>query len=165
MKGYYSVEEISKKIGISRQKLTNRIKKLGFNTKKLGDEEFKAILYDCLDVLQGKKEQSGLLEADSSTKVKQTAKISNKSGSTIEQRLKMAKIELDFIKMQLEKEKAKILACGSTVKSSNGNSSQSSAMKTYNDLIKSFNIIDNKITDLELKLKLTSTSTAKAIDD
>ena len=162
MQDYYSVEEISKKIGISRQKVNDRVKKMGFDTKKLGDDEFKAILYDSLDVLQGKKAQSDILVADSDIEVQEIAIISNESGSTIEKRLELSKIEFDFITNQLEKERKKVLSVGTSVKTSNGNTAQSSAMKTYNDLIKSRNILNKEINELEEKLKLSkSTSEEK----
>lgn len=165
MKDYYTIDEISKELGISRQKLSPKAKKHGFDLKKMSVEEKNVLIDECKDVLEGKKIQSDILMANSMSKGLKSREISKKSGATHEERLEMSKIEFDFVNNLLEEAKATIKMSGILAKSTNGNSSQNSALKTYNDLIKSRNILQKEINELEEKLKLVNDTTARAIDD
>ena len=165
MKDYYSVEEISKIIGVSRQQLTIRAKKLGFNLKKLSEDEKNLLIEDCSDVLEGKSDQSAILSYKSDLKSLKNPLISKIDGATTEEVLKNAKEQFDFVVQCLEECKANIKENGIAVKSSNGNTAQNTYVKSFNDFAKTYNTLLKSINDLEDKLKLTSKTTVRAIDD
>lgn len=165
MKRYYSVDEISTDIGISRQQLTERIKKLGLDTKKLTKDDIEIIKDDSFDVLDGKTKQKAILDVANDNLKKQSLVISDIKGATYEQRYKEAKKKLDIVTELMGKCEKSIYTVGMNVKSTNGNASQNPDFKSYIELLKQFNALNKTINELEEKLKLTSTSIKKAIDD
>lgn len=165
MKRYFSVDEISNEIGISRQQLTIRIKNLGLDTKKLSEKEKQIIIEDCKDVLEGKDIQNSIFEINKKAKQVKSVTISNITGATTEQTYAITKQKFDYIVQCLNECEYIIKDTGMFVKSSNGTSTQNVVVKTFNDLMKSYNTTLKTLNDLEEKLKLTSTSIERAIDD
>lgn len=162
MKHYYSVEEISTEIGISRQALTKRIKKLGLDTKTIGNKEKKLIIDSASEEIEKKKLTTDILSSVSSL---QTIEILNETGSTLEQRLVIAKQKFDFVNQCIAECESAISSVGTIVDNANGSVSSNPAVKTMNELLKQHTALQKTINELEERLKLTSTSTQKAIDD
>ena len=165
MKRYFTVEEISTEIGISRRKLSDHIKKLGLDTKKLTEKEKQILIDDCKDVLLGKKDQKTILDTNIDIEKMKTLEISNLNGASYEQRLAITKQEFDFVVKSMAKLRKELIETDFVVKSSNGNTSQNAKVKTYNEFVKSFNSLQKTINEIEQQLKLTSTSIERAIDD
>lgn len=165
MKHYYSVEEISAELGISRQKLNNRINNLGLDKKKLSDKEKEILIEDCKDVLKGKSKQKSISASLENAKSIQTLEISKLNGSTVEQRYEHAKQTFDNIVHYMAICEMNLKDAGISVMTSNGNNAQNPNFKSYNDLLKQYNSLQKTINELEEKLKLTSATTQKAIDD
>ena len=165
MKDYYTIEEISKEFGISRQKLSPKAKKLGFDLKMITEEQ-KNVLFDvCSDVLEGKANQSAILMSKSELKIAKKPLISNLTGATSEETLKDAKKRFDFVVECLNECEKNIRENGIGVKSSNGNTAQNTYVKSYNDFSKTYTALLKQINELEDKLKITNSTTARAIDD
>ena len=165
MQDYYNIDEISKELGISRQKLSPKAKKLGFDLKKMTEDEKNLLIDECVDVLEGKSNQSAILSFKSDLKSLKNPLISKIDGATTEEVLKNAKEQFDFVVQCLEECKANIKENGIAVKSSNGNTAQNTYVKSFNDFAKTYNTLLKSINDLEDKLKLTSKTTVRAIDD
>lgn len=165
MQVYYSIEEISKDIGISRQTLTKRVKKLGLDSKKLGNKERELIIADVQDEIDKKNVSKDVLKSVIGAYNVQSVSISSINGATYEQRLEISKQKLDFVTKELDKLEKAIADSGSIIDNANGSISQSPVVKTFNDYLKSYNTLQKTINELEEKLKLSTTTRDSAIDD
>lgn len=155
MEHYYSVEEISKEIGISRQNLTKRIKKMGVDTKKIDENTKKAIIDDCFDEINKKNTKNMILNVINGVSEVKSSEISNESGSTLLKRLEIAKQKYDFVNECLAILEIEIKELGILINNANTSVSSNPAVKSWNELTKSQNVYQKQIDDLEEKLKLS----------
>ena len=165
MKNYYSVDEISTDLHVNRNTIYKKIKQLNLDSKKL-DEESKKLLENSIVELKKRRKYAILFEEE--VKNLKSDTISNKTTSTMELRLENAKQNYDDVMKRLAECKLSLDTYGTVLTNDdNKGQYQNPIIKTYNDLIKSRNVLSREIQDWEEKLKLVSNSNSmgSVIDD
>ena len=167
MQNYHSIDEISAEIGVSRATLSKKANFLGFDVSKITDARKKRLIKACEPTIERKKEAENFLKETKSVKVGQIEPIVNQTGSTLEQRLIIAKQEFDKVHQSLLECQVAIEKKGTILMNgNNGTISSNPAIKTKCELLKQFNALQKTIQDLEDKLKYTSIPTESSpIDD
>ena len=156
-----TVDEISKEIGITPTIIYKKLKEMGITTdadrRYLLDEETKARIIDaCSDTINRKKEAIEFMGDVQSAEVGESEKISDQTGSTLEQRLAIAKKEFDRLTKSLEECQIAIDLKGTILMNgNNGTISSNPAVKTKCDLLKQHTALQKTITELENALKIT----------
>ena len=161
----HSVDEISKEVGVSLPTLYSKIRFLGIDTSSIDDDAKAKIIEACADTVSMKKEAKQFIEDVQGAEVGETEIISDKSGSTLEQRLAIAKKEFDRITKSLEECQVAINLKGTILMNgNNGTISSNPAIKTKCDLLKQHTALQKTITELENALKITA-PVRSVIDD
>lgn len=165
MKDYFSVGEISTEFGISRQTISKKIKELGIDSRKITEQDKDLIYKQCLTTIKAKDNRKELEEKE---KLIETDTIVDKNGSTLEQRLEIAKREFDNLNKSLIKYQIAIETYGEyLIDEKNSQPYPNPLMKVKVDLWKQHNALQKTIQDLEDKLKysISSSLNDSAIDD
>lgn len=167
MKGYFTIGEISKEIGVSDKTLYKRAKDLEIDTSKITSKRKEMLIKACEEVANRKNSVKGFLQNVSNAKVVESDTISSQSGSTLEKRLEIAKQKFDFVNKCIADCESAIKANNVIIDNANGSISSNPAVKTMCELLKQHTSLQRNIQELEEKLKLisTSTTTGSAIDD
>ena len=164
MQHYYSVAEISAELGISDKTIYKKVAEFGFDTSKITESKKNRLIKALQPTIDRKREAKELLNVKNRTK---TMEISNETGSTLEKRLEIAKIEFDNINKSLAECQNLIDQKGTMmITPTNGAVSSNPAVKTKCELMKQHNALQKTIQDLENALKLSiSSNSGSAIDD
>lgn len=166
MQHYFSIGEISSEIGVSDKTLYKRAKDLKIDTSKITLSKKNKLIEACEEVASRKNSVKGFLQNVSSAKVVESSMISSQSGSTLEQRLEIAKQKFDFVNKCIADCELAIKANNVIIDNANGSISSNPAVKTMCELLKQHTSLQRNIQELEEKLKLISTSiTGSVIDD
>lgn len=158
----FTVDEISKEIGVTPRILYRKIKELGITMNESGkyllDEQEKASLIDSVaSTISRKKAAEQFIDDVQEAEVGETEKISDQTGSTLEQRLSIAKKEFDHISKSLAECQVAINLKGTILMNgNNGTISSNPAVKTKCELLKQHNALQKTITELENALKLSA---------
>lgn len=166
----FTVDEISKETGVTPRILYKRIKELGIVKNEdgaylLDQSEKDALVNSVSDTMKRKKEAEQFIDDVQDAEVGETNTISDKSGSTLEQRLSIAKKEFDHISKSLAECQVAIELKGTILMNgNNGTISSNPAVKTKCELLKQHNALQKTITELENALKL-SVPHRSVIDD
>ena len=163
MKDYFSLDEISREIEVSKETIRKKCYQLGIDTKEI-DIKSKKILIDALaETIQRKTEAKEFLNELNSG---ESEAISMKNESTLEQRLYIAKMEFNRITKSLEECQIAIDKKGTIMMNgNNGTVSSNPAVKTKCELLKQQNALQKTISDLEQSLKMSIPSKDKKIID
>lgn len=165
MQDYISVGAISTEFGISRQTISKKLKELGIDSRKITQED-KELLYNaCKNNFLAKE---GRKDYEEKVKLIETDPILTKSGSTLEERLIIAKREFDNLNKSLLECQIILDTYGHF--SINGDDNKpypNNAMKTKIELLKQHNALQKTIQELEDKKKLSISSSIRnsVIDD
>lgn len=164
MKSYLSVDEISTELQVNRNTIYKKIKQLGLDSKKL-DIKSKKLLEDSVKELHNRRNYAN--EFEKKVKYLKNPTILSKSTSTMQERLADAKQSYNDVLKRLEEVKLSLDTYGTVLTNDdNKGQYQNPLVKTYNDLIKSRNLLSKEIQEWEDRLKLISTTTTgSAIDD
>ena len=167
MKGYFTIGEISKEIGVSDKTLYKRAKDLKIDTSRITLKRKEKLINACEEVARRKNSVKGFMKNVSKAKVIKSSSISSQSGSTLDVRLKIAKQKFDFVNKCIADCESAIKANNVIIDNANGSISSNPAVKTMCELLKQHISLQRNIQELEEKLKLisTSTTTGSAIDD
>ena len=169
MQNYYSVDEISAEIGVNRNSIYQKAKILGIDTSRITEKRKMKLIKAVSPILDRKKEADAFLDDVKGAKVGKTVEISNQSGSTLEQRLSIAKKEFDLITKSLAECQVAIEKKGTILMNgNNGTISSNPAVKTKCELLKQHNALQKTIQDLENTLKMSVapiSSKVNTIDD
>lgn len=166
MTNYYSVDEISAEIGVSRTTIAKKVKEFGFDFAKITKARKNKLIKACQSTIDRKNEAKAFLNDVKQANVGEIEEISSQSGSTLEKRLSIAKKEFDNVTKSLKQcqiaidQKGTILMNGN-----NGTISSNPAVKTKCELLKQQNALQKTINELEQALRLTFTTDKEAIDD
>lgn len=164
MENYLSVDEISTELNVNRNTIYKKIKKLGLDSKKL-DQESKKLLQESVEELHKRRNYAD--EFDLKAKNLKSASISSKRVSTLEERLIKVKTEYNNVVKSLDEVQLSLDIDGSVLRDDkNSKPYANPLLKSKCELCKTLKVLDDKIQDLEEKLKLANTSTnSSAIDD
>lgn len=169
MQNYYSVDEISAEIGVNRNSIYQKAKILGIDTSRITEKRKTKLIKAVSPILDRKKEADAFLDDVKSAKVGKTVEISHQSGSTLEQRLSIAKKEFDLITKSLAECQIAIEKKGTILMNgNNGTISSNPAVKTKCELLKQHNALQKTIQDLENAMKMSVapiSSKVNTIDD
>lgn len=169
MQNYYSVDEISAEIGVNRNSIYQKAKILGIDTSRITEKRKAKLIKAVSPILDRKKEADAFLDDVKSAKVDKTVEISHQSGSTLEQRLSIAKKEFDLITKSLAECQIAIEKKGTILMNgNNGTISSNPAVKTKCELLKQHNALQKTIQDLENAMKMSVapiSSKVNTIDD
>ncbi len=158
MQGYYSIGVISNEIDVSDKTLYKIAKKLGLDTKKIGDKEKQMLIDECKSTISNKKKSKAFVEATKKVKVEKSDDISMISGSTLEQRLIKAKKDYDYVSQSIDKYKKLIDLQGAGKTNVNGTTTSNPFAKDVREFIKVKIALDKSISELEEKLKLSKST-------
>ena len=154
MENYFTLDEISREIDVSKETLRKKCYQLGLETRQIDAETKKILLDACAETIQRKTEAKELL---SDVEVDESEMISLESASTLEQRLYIAKKEFNLITRSLAECQAVIEKKGTILSNgNNGTVSMNPAVKTKCELLKQQNALQKTISDLESSLKITA---------
>lgn len=163
MKYYYSLDEISTEIGVSKETLRKKCYKLGIETSSIDADDKKVLIEACAETIARKREAKELLNG---VEVSKSDLISLESESTLSKRLEIAKNEFNLITKSLAECQAVIDKKGTILMNgNNGTISSNPAVKTKCELLKQQNALQKTISDLESALKLSIESPHSVIDD
>lgn len=163
MKDYYTVVETSAVLNISRSRIYEVCRKLGIDTRKIDDAVMDRLKEAFTGVKKNKKNSESF---EVNQKNVQSLSISCDSGATLEKRLADAKQKFDDINRSLAEYQLAIDIYGEVMLNDKNSSPYSNPVrKPMNDTLKQYNSLQKTINELEEKLKLTSTSKKRAIDD
>lgn len=163
---YISIDDIAKEVGINRNTVYKKAHDLDIDTSNITPAKKKLILKACEDTIARKKEANEFLEDIKNVKVEKSDEISGISGSTLEQRLMIAKKEFDNVSKSLMECQVAIDTKGTILMNgNNGTISSNPAVKTKCELLKQQNALQKTISDLENSLKMTVAITKDVIDD
>lgn len=169
MQNYYSVDEISAEVGVNRNTIYQKARNLGIDTSKITEKRKIKLIQAVSDTIERKNEANEFLNDVKSEKVGKTVEIFGQSGSTLEQRLSIAKKEFDLITKSLAECQIAIEKKGTILMNgNNGTISSNPAVKTKCELLKQHNALQKTIQDLENALKMSvapSVSKISTIDD
>lgn len=166
MQNYHTVDGISAEIGVSRATLSKKCAELGIDVSKITDARKRKLISAVSSTIQRKEEAKAFLNDIKSDKVAQSDTISAQSGSTLEQRLIIAKQEFDKVHQSLLECQIAIEKKGTILMNgNNGTISSNPAIKTKCELLKQFNALQKTIQDLEDKQKYVSSTPKSPIDD
>ena len=117
--------------------------------------------------IERKSQANNFVEAIKSVKIEQNDVIVDKSGSTLENRLKIAKREFDLVNKSLIECQIAIDTHGTIIQNgNNGTISSNPAVKTKCELLKQQTALQKTIQELEDRLKLsTNEIQINTIDD
>lgn len=167
MTNYYSVDEISAEIGVSRTTLSKKVKEMGFDFAKITKAKKNKLIKAVQPTIDRKKKAKEFIDDVKQEEVGEIDEISSQSGSTLEKRLSIAKREFDNVTKSLKQcQKAIDLKGTILMNGNNGTISSNPAIKTKLELLKQHNALQKTISDLEQALRMTITPSSKdAIDD
>lgn len=167
MQHYFKVDEISAETGVNPTTIRQKIKLLGFDVAKITENRKKKIIEALKPTIERKSEANSFVEALKSVKVEQNDVIVDKSGSTLENRLKIAKREFDLVNKSLIECQIAIDTHGTIIQNGhNGTISSNPAVKTKCELLKQQTALQKTIQELEDRLKLsTNEIQINTIDD
>ena len=169
MQNYYSVDEISAEIGVHRASIYQKAKLLGIDTQKITEKRKNKLIEAVKPMLERKNEANEFLNDVKTEKIGKTVEIFGQSGSTLEQRLSIAKKEFDLITKSLAECQIAIEKKGTILMNgNNGTISSNPAVKTKCELLKQHNALQKTIQDLENALKMSvapAVSKISTIDD
>lgn len=169
MPNYFSVDEISAEVGVHRSSVYQKAKSLGIDPSKITEKRKNKLLNAIMPMVERKKEADAFLDDVKSAKVGKTVEISHQSGSTLEQRLSIAKKEFDLITKSLAECQIAIEKKGTILMNgNNGTISSNPAVKTKCELLKQHNALQKTIQDLENAMKMSVapiSSKVNTIDD
>lgn len=153
----YTVDEISKVVGVSHPIIRQKLKDMNISTSDIDDEVKSKLIEACAETLNRKKSAKEFIEDVQAAEVGETEKISDQTGSTLEQRLSIAKKEFDHISKSLAECQVAINLKGTILMNgNNGTISSNPAVKTKCELLKQHNALQKTITELENALKLSA---------
>lgn len=169
MQNYYSVDEISAEVGVNRNTIYQKARNLGIDTSKITEKRKIKLIQAVSDTIERKNEAEAFMNDVKNEKVCKTVEIFGQSGSTLEQRLSIAKKEFDLITKSLAECQVAIEKKGTILMNgNNGTISSNPAVKTKCELLKQHNALQKTIQDLENALKMSvapATSKISTIDD
>ena len=165
MQNYYSVDEISAEIGVNRNTIYQKARNLGIDTGKITENRKLKLIKACSETIERKKEAEDFLNESKKAKVEKTAEIAGQTGSTLEQRLAIAKKEFDLITKSLAECQVAIERKGTILMNgNNGTISSNPAVKTKCELLKQHNALQKTIQELENTLKMSVIPTISKIN-
>ena len=168
MQNYFSIEEISKEIGVSDKTIYKRCSELGFDTSKITKTKKIKLIKACQSTIDRKNEANEFINDVKNAKVGKTDEISAQSGSTLEKRLAIAKKEFDNVSKSLAECQVAINLKGTIIMNgNNGTISSNPAVKTKCELLKQQNALQKTIQELEnaMKLSISTSINVNVIDD
>lgn len=160
MPNYIKVEAISTETGVSFSKIYEKCRILGIDTKKITENRKKKILEALQPTIDRKNGANDFLETMKSVKVAKSEEILLISGSTLEQRLSIAKREFDKVNQSLIECQIAIDTHGTIIQNVNGTISSNPAVKTKCELLKQQTSLQKTIQELEDRLKMATLSTS-----
>lgn len=159
MKNYYNVDEISAEIGVNVRTIYQKLNVLGIDSQKITLNRKKKLIEALKPTIDRKKDANDFLEAIKNVKVAKSDEILTISGSTLEQRLAIAKREFDKVNQSLIECQIAIDTHGTIIQNgNNGTISSNPAVKTKCELLKQQNALQKTIQDLEDRLRKPTTS-------
>ena len=167
MQNYFSVDEISAETGVNVRTIYQRLKVLGIDSQKITKNRKDKLIMALKPTIDRKNDANEFLEAIKNVKVAKSEEIFGKSGSTLEQRLSIAKREFDKVNQSLIECQVAIDTHGTIIQNgNNGTISSNPAVKTKCELLKQQTSLQKTIQELEDRLKISiSSETINTIDD
>ena len=167
MQNYFKVDEISAETGVNPTTIRQKIKILGLDASKITKNRKNKIIEALKPTIERKSQANNFVEAIKSVKIEQNDVIVDKSGSTLENRLKIAKREFDLVNKSLIECQIAIDTHGTIIQNGhNGTISSNPAVKTKCELLKQQTALQKTIQELEDRLKLsTNEIQINTIDD
>ena len=164
MKNYFTLDEISREIGVSRETLRKKCRILGIDTQKVTLSRKNKLIKACSETIKRKTEAKEFLTG---AKAEESDLISLESVSTLDKRLEIAKNEFNLITKSLKDCQMAIDRKGTIIMNgNNGTISSNPAVKTKCELLKQQNALQKTISELEQALKMSiPVSESNTIDD
>lgn len=167
MQNYFNVDEISAEIGVNVRTIYQKLKILGIDSTKITQKRKEKLIDALKSTIERKKDANKFIKKIKNVKVPKSNEISLITGSTLEQRLAIAKREFDKVNKSLIECQIAIDTHGTIIHNgNNGTISSNPAVKTKCELLKQQNALQKTIQELEDRLKISlSTEKVNTIDD